>query len=131
MSSKCFSCIFVFVGFTLTVLEPFAGKCIYENHGQRVVNGCRTMQPESDIFLGWTRGKANKDFYIRQLRDLKIKIQVETFGKTEMLVYADRCVEALALAHVRSGDAAILCGHLDKSDIFDETIGDFAFAYAN
>ena len=38
-----------------SVLEPYAGKSVYANHGQRVVNGQRLMQSASDIFLGWTR----------------------------------------------------------------------------
>ena len=38
-----------------SVLEAYAGKSIYPNHGQRVVNGYRLMQSASDIFLGWTR----------------------------------------------------------------------------
>jgi hypothetical protein len=37
-----------------SVLEAHAGKSIYANHGQRVVQGHRLMQAASDIFLGWT-----------------------------------------------------------------------------
>ena len=40
-----------------SVLEAYAGKSIYPNHGQRIVNGYRLMQSASDIFLGWTKGK--------------------------------------------------------------------------
>ena len=36
------------------MLEPYAGKSRYTNHGQRVVAGQRLMQSASDIFLGWT-----------------------------------------------------------------------------
>jgi hypothetical protein len=43
------------------------------NHGQRVVNGSRLIQPASDIFLGWTQGGRDKrHYFIRQLRDIKI-----------------------------------------------------------
>ena len=38
-----------------SVLERFAGKSGYANHGQRVVAGQRLMQATSDIFLGWDR----------------------------------------------------------------------------
>ncbi len=55
-----------------SVLEAYAGKSIYPNHGQRVVNGYRLMQSASDIFLGWTKGKLGRHFYVRQLRDMKI-----------------------------------------------------------
>ena len=64
-----------------SVLEPYAGKSIFPNHGQRVVNGHRLMQPASDIFLGWTEGRKGRHFYVRQLRDVKIKFAVETFEK--------------------------------------------------
>ena len=64
-----------------SVLEAYAGKSVFPNHGQRVVNGQRLMQPVSDIFLGWTKGRLGRHFYIRQLRDIKIKFAVETFGK--------------------------------------------------
>ena len=67
-----------------SVLEAYAGKSVYQNHGQRVVNGHRLMQSASDIFLGWTKGARGRHFYIRQLRDVKIKPAVETFGTAEM-----------------------------------------------
>ena len=38
-----------------SVLERFAGKSAFANHGQRVVAGQRLMQATSDIFLGWNR----------------------------------------------------------------------------
>ena len=41
-----------------SVLEPYAGKSVHPNHGQRVVAGQRLMQSASDIFLGWTRARA-------------------------------------------------------------------------
>src|SRR5262249_10556415 len=37
-----------------SVLEPFAGKSLHANHGERVVAGCHLMQSASDLFLGWT-----------------------------------------------------------------------------
>ena len=40
-----------------SVLEPYLGKSPTNNHGQRVVDGQRMMQSESDILLGWLRAK--------------------------------------------------------------------------
>jgi uncharacterized protein (DUF2252 family) len=114
-----------------SVLEPFAGKSIYPNHGQRVVNGYRLIQPFSDPFLGWTKGKFGRHFFFRQLRDIKISMRVETFGKVEMIAYADWCGQALALAHARSGDAAMLSGYMGTGDTFDKAIASFSFAYAD
>jgi len=114
-----------------SVLEPFAGKSIYPNHGQRIVNGYRLIQPFSDPFLGWTKGRLGRHFFFRQLRDIKISIRVETFGKVEMIAYADWCGQAMALSHARSGDAAMLSGYMGTSDTFDKAITNFSFAYAD
>ena len=73
------------------MLEPYAGKSVYANHGQRVVKGHRLMQSASDIFLGWTEGSSGRHFYIRQLRDVKIKFAIETFGSAEMILFAEWC----------------------------------------
>lgn len=114
-----------------SVLESYAGKSVFHNQGQRIVNGHRIMQPYSDIFLGWVRGPEGREFFVRQLRDMKIGFRAETFGKTEMEVVADWCGWALALSHARSGDSAMLSGYLGKSDVFDKAIGDFSIAYAD
>jgi hypothetical protein len=113
-----------------SVLEPYAGATIFPNHGQRVVNGYRLMQPASDMFLGWSQGP-ERDFFIRQLRDIKISIRVETFGVTEMDAYATWCGRALALSHARSGNSATLSGYMGKSDAFDRAIASFSTAYAD
>ncbi len=114
-----------------SVLEPYAGKSIYPNHGQRIVNGYRLIQPFSDPFLGWTTGSDERNYFIRQLRDIKISVRVETFVKSEMLAYADWCGQALALSHARSGDAAMLSGYMGTSDKFDKAISSFSFEYAD
>ncbi|MGC2196523.1 MAG: DUF2252 domain-containing protein [Terriglobales bacterium] len=113
-----------------SVLEPYAGASVFPNHGQRVVHGYRLMQPASDMFLGWTRGP-KRDFFLRQLRDTKIGIRVETFGRLEMDLYAKWCGRALALSHARSGSAARLSGYMGKSDTFDQAIAAFSMAYAD
>ena len=114
-----------------SVLEAYAGKSVFPNHGQRVVNGHRLMQPASDIFLGWTEGRLGRHFYFRQLRDVKIKPAVETFGTAEMTLFAQWCGHSLALSHARSGDPAVISGYLGKSDVFDEAIAAFSVAYAD
>ena len=113
-----------------SVLEAYAGKSGFSNHGERVVNGYRLMQPSSDMFLGWSRGP-KRDFFVRQLRDVKIGIRVETFGTSEMGLYAAWCGKALALSHARSGFPAMLSGYMGKSDAIDEAMASFAVAYAD
>ncbi|MBS0638460.1 MAG: DUF2252 domain-containing protein [Proteobacteria bacterium] len=115
-----------------SVLEPYAGASEYSHHGQRVVAGQRLTQPASDMFLGWVTAQANgRQFYVRQLRDAKIKALVETFDKTLLTVYARACGWVLARAHAKSGDAAMISGYLGGNDVFDKAMGDFAMTYAD
>jgi uncharacterized protein (DUF2252 family) len=115
-----------------SVLEPYAGASVFPNHGERVVNGYRIMQPASDMFLGWSEGQLAKiHLFIRQLRDIKISIRVETFGLAEMDLYATWCGRALAISHARSGSSALLSGYMGKSNAFDRAIASFSLAYAD
>ena len=114
-----------------SVLEQFAGASIFSNHGQRVVNGYRLLLPASDMFLGWSEGDNHRHFYIRQLRDIKISMRVETFAAREMGLYATWCGRALALSHARSGCSITLSGYMGKSDVFDRAIATFSMAYAD
>lgn len=114
-----------------SVLEAYAGKSVYANHGQRVVVGCQLMQSASDLFLGWVEGQEGRHFYVRQLKDMKIKPLVEVFSPSVMRQYAEVCGWTLARAHARSGEPAKISGYLGKSDVFDEAVADFAITYAD
>jgi uncharacterized protein (DUF2252 family) len=114
-----------------SVLEPYAWKSAYDNQGQRVVVGQRLMQSSSDIFLGWVRGRRGYDFYVRQLRDMKMSMPVEGFSAARLKMYAEMCGWTLARAHAKSGDSATISGYLGKGDIFDQVLGEFAVAYAD
>jgi uncharacterized protein (DUF2252 family) len=114
-----------------SVLEAYAGKSSYSNHGQRIVVGCQLMQSASDLFLGWTEGRDNRQFYIRQLRDMKIKPIVEVFTASVMIQYAEICGWILSRAHSRSGEPAAISGYLGTGDAFDQAVADFSIAYAD
>src|SRR6202012_3441141 len=111
--------------------DGFAAAACPDNHGERVVRGQRLIQGSPDIFLGW--GEIDGvHFYIRQLRDMKGGVELER-GSTSphgLVEYARRCGWALALAHAKSGDAAVIGGYLGKSDVFDDALVDFAAACA-
>lgn len=115
----------------VSVLEPYAGRSAYPNRGQRVVVGQRIMQSASDIFLGWATGDKGRHFYLRQLRDMKVKPVVEVFRPRNLISYAGVCGWALARAHARSGQAGMISGYLGRSEAFDEAVADFAAAYAD
>ena len=89
------------------------------------------MQSASDIFLGWARSRRGRDFFVRQLRDMKFSFPVEGIGPVFLQRYAEVCGLTLARAHAKSGDAATISGYLGKSDSFDQAIGEFALAYAD
>jgi hypothetical protein len=114
-----------------SVLEPYAGKSRYDNQGQRVVVGQRLMQSSSDIFLGWARGRHGRDFFVRQLRDMKYSAPVAGLQAVHLKRYAAICGGVLARAHAKSGDASTISGYLGKSERFDQALGAFALAYAD
>jgi hypothetical protein len=96
-----------------------------------VVLGQHLVQANSDIFLGWTRGPEGRDFYVRQLRDMKFSIDVEAMTADRLVDYAKLCGFTLARAHARSGDPVAIDAYLGRSDVFDEAMVRFASAYAD
>jgi hypothetical protein len=88
------------------------------------------MQAASDMFLGWTEEKG-RHFYVRQLRDIKIEPLVEIFDSGVLADYGEWCGWALARAHAKSGDAAMISGYLGNTSRFDDTVSNFAMAYAD
>jgi uncharacterized protein (DUF2252 family) len=113
-----------------SVLERHLGPSAYANHGQRVVAGQRLMQAASDVFLGWTRA-GSRDYYIRQLRDMKLSVDITTLSPEGFIEYCRFCGWALARAHARSGDSALISGYLGRNDTFDRALVAFAETYAD
>jgi uncharacterized protein (DUF2252 family) len=116
-----------------SVLEPYCGISPFGHAGQRVVAGQRAMQAASDIFLGWTTGTGSRGrhFFLRQLSDAKIKPVVEVMKAVNLKSYAHACGRALARAHARSGDAAVLTGYMGTSTAFEDAFASFGEAYAD
>ena len=117
-----------------SVLEDFAGVSEFENHGERVVVGQRSMQASSDIFLGWLRvdagSDAQTDYYARQLKDWKGSAEIDQMDPEAMAAYGRLCGGTLARAHARTGDRVAIASYLGGSDAFDQAILAFAQAYA-
>jgi uncharacterized protein (DUF2252 family) len=118
-----------------SVLERFAGRSAYRNHGQRVVAGQRLMQAASDIFLGWIRIRGLdgqvRDFYVRQFQDWKGSADTADMTVPGATFYARICGATLARAHARYGDRIALAAYLGGADSFDNAIADFTIAYAD
>ena len=118
-----------------SVLQRFGGITpalpAFTNQGQRVVTGQRIMQALPDSFLGWTEARVDgRQLYVRRLKDSRLA-SVGTEIEEEALSFtAELCGRALARAHLRSGDGAVLAGYLGGGTAFDEAIAEFAQAYA-
>jgi uncharacterized protein (DUF2252 family) len=115
-----------------SVLQPYLSKSIYSNQGQRVVAGQRLIQGAPDIFLGWGQ-QDGLQYYVRQLRDMKggVEFDPKKVKIENMDQYSSLCAWALALAHAKSGDAAMIAGYVGKSEVLDEAMVKFAFTYAD
>ncbi len=101
-----------------------------EHGGERVVTGQRVMQAVSDMMLGWGRSDAGRDFYVRQLRDMKFSVSTDSVTPAQLTKYAEFCGWTLARAHASSSDAATIAGYLGHGPRFDESVAAFAVAYA-
>ena len=117
---------------TTSVLEDHLPKSVYEQPGERVVQGQRRMQAASDIFLGWMKGaEADRFMYCRQLRDMKGSAVVEAMAPATLAFYARVCGGTLARAHARSGDPVALAAYLGTKGKFEKSITDFSERYAD
>jgi uncharacterized protein (DUF2252 family) len=116
---------------TASVMEPYLDVSGHGNHAQRVVVGQQLMQATSDIFLGWTKGPGGRDFYFRQLWDMKGSVDTSTIEAPGLAFYGGLCGWALARSHARTGDAVAITAYLGASDKFDGAIADFAETYAD
>jgi uncharacterized protein (DUF2252 family) len=114
-----------------SVLESPGGKSRFAHQGFRVVAGQRLMQAASDIFLGWFRSANGHDYYVRQFRDMKVSAEVENFRPSTLINYATMCGWALARAHAKAGDAAMIAGYLGSKDTFDKALVQYSTAYAD
>jgi hypothetical protein len=113
------------------VLEPYLGPSNTSQHGQRVVEGQRYMQAASDIFLGWVRGQGGRDFYLRQLHDMKGSADLETIAPIALTAYARLCGATLARAHARGGDVIAIDSYIGTDETFTDSLEAFAHLYAD
>jgi uncharacterized protein (DUF2252 family) len=113
-----------------SALETHFPASVYDHSGHRVVEGQQLMQASSDVFLGWTSAVGDRQYYVRQLKDMKASVDVASLGPKDMRKYAKACGSTLARSHSRSGDPAVMSGYMGSGDVFADAITDFAVAYA-
>jgi uncharacterized protein (DUF2252 family) len=100
------------------------------HNGQRVAEGQRAMQLQTDPFLGWTHIGA-RTFLVRQLNDHKGSIEIEDLSGEGLKAYAEVCGELLARGHGRSSDPLVIAGYLGSGDGFAECLARFGVMYAD
>ena len=101
-----------------------------EHEGQRIVRGQKLMQAVSDLFLGWADGMpgTSRQFYGRQLHDMKGGFDVEGAKFATVELYAELCARTLARAHARSGDTVAIAAYLGDDKAFADAVEVFAVA---
>ncbi len=102
----------------------------FRHNGKRVVMGQRTLQASSDPMLGYT-SIDGRDFYVRQMKNLKASIPVEWLTGASFNFYAWACGSLLGRAHSRTGDAARIAGYCGNSSVLPETLAKWAEAYGD
>ena len=102
----------------------------YAHNGKRVVVGQRALQASSDPMLGYTTIDG-RDYYVRQMKNLKASIPVEWLTGPAFNFYAWGCGAILARAHARTGDPTRIAGYCGNSKVLDEALADWAEAYGN
>ena len=116
---------------TTSAYAPYLpdAKPAHQN-GQRVVDGQRAMQLQSDPFLGWTH-MGGRDFLVRQLNDHKGSISIDDLAGKGLEAFAEVCGELLARGHARSGDPLTIAGYLGPGDGFAVALAKFGALYAD
>lgn len=100
------------------------------HNGQRVADGQRAMQIQTDPFLGWTH-IGGRQYLVRQLNDHKGSIEIEDLAGANLRAYGEVCGELLARGHGRSGDPQVIAGYIGSGEVFAEAIAQFGVAYAD
>src|SRR5262249_12756684 len=102
----------------------------HAHQGQRVVEYQQALQTVSDPLLGWTTID-ELQYYVRQFRDMKGSIPLETIDAAGLSDYAGIVGHLLAKGHARTSGASMIAGYVGASDKLDKALARFARAYAD
>ncbi|WP_405163615.1 DUF2252 domain-containing protein [Nocardia sp. NBC_01499] len=119
-----------------SALAPYLPVPSPKHEGERIVQGARLVQSETDILLGWTSVDPTGDgtelpFIVRQFRNLKGSIDPAGLSASDLDDYGRLAGALLARAHSRSLDPRLLAGYLGDDERFDNAVADFAVRYAD
>src|SRR5450631_4380040 len=115
-----------------SVVAPFVhGESAWHAHqGQRVVEYQQALQTVSDPLLGWT-SVDGRQYYVRQFRNMKGAISVDSLDADALTDYAGICGRLLAKGHARTSGASMIAGYVGASDKLGLALCRFARAYAD
>ncbi len=117
-----------------SALAPYLPVPPVRHEGERIVQGARLVQSDSDMLLGWTTlalGGRELPFIVRQFRNFKGSIDPAALPADDLDDYGRLAGALLARAHSRSLDPRLLSGYLDGDESFDEAVANFAVRYAD
>lgn len=118
-----------------SVLEPYAGKSEFLEHGRRVVEGLRAAQTSGDILTGWARipdrDGVVRDFYVRQYWDYKGAFDLTKIEEPDFPGYCALCARTLAHAHAKTGNRHAIAGYMGRGEKFSDAMIRFAENYAD
>jgi uncharacterized protein (DUF2252 family) len=113
------------------IAKHLHGEAAWHRHqGQRVVEYQQALQTVSDPLLGWTT-VGDRQYYVRQFRDMKGAIVVEDINAGALADYAGICGYLLAKSHARTSGASMIAGYIGGGAKLDEMLCRFARAYAD
>lgn len=96
--------------------------------GRRVVSYQQVLQAVSDPFLGHLEN-GDRHFYVRQFRDNKASIDIDTLSVQQFLVYSSGCARLLARAHSQSPAGYAIGGYLGGGETADAAFARWAVQY--
>jgi uncharacterized protein (DUF2252 family) len=102
----------------------------FHHNGKRVLMGQRALQASSDPMLGYTSIEG-RDYYVRQMKNLKASVPVEWLTGASFNFYAWACGTVLARAHSRTGDPARIAGYCGRAKILDDALAEWAESYGD
>jgi hypothetical protein len=105
-------------------------SALHAHQGQRVVEYQQALQTVSDPLLGWTTVDG-KQYYVRQFRNMKGAISVDSLDADALSDYAGICGRLLAKGHARTSGASMIAGYVGGKDNVDRALCRFARAYAD
>lgn len=115
-----------------SVIAPFVhGDSAWHAHqGQRVVEYQQALQTVSDPLLGWTEVDG-RQYYVRQFRNMKGTLPLDSIGAAAMTDYVRVCGRLLAKGHARTSGASMIAGYVGGGNHLDVALSVFAQRYAD